>query len=104
MDWLTIGIIVAGVLLVLALYCVPMKSEYMSRSSEEQEQLITMLIQRIAPIVKGRVFEKREIDDMLGGNPLYDQIMHYHFTTLLNRGILSTDSLRFALTGRKSVY
>jgi hypothetical protein len=80
------------------------KSTYMSRSTEAQELLFAQLVQKIAPVVKGRVFEKREIDDMLGGNPLYDQIVHYHFTTLLNRGELSVESLRYNITGRPNIY
>jgi hypothetical protein len=106
-SWM-IGLVAAVVIVVIiaAAYVVGSrkKSTYMSRSTESQELLFVQLVQKIAPVVKGRVFEKRDIDDMLGGNPLYDQIVHYHFTTLLNRGELSVESLRYAITGRANVH
>jgi hypothetical protein len=103
-QWVIVGIIVLAVLAVVIYWRTRTSSSYTSRSTEDQEALFILLIQRVAPVVRGRRFEKREVDEMLSNNPLYDQVMHYHFTTLLTRGELTPDNLRFAITGRRNRY
>ena len=78
-----------------------LKIEVKAWSTEKQEELFRLLVQRVAPAVQGHHFEKAEVDQMIGNDPAYDQVMHYYFTTLLSAGNLSEDTLRESITGRK---
>lgn len=104
MDWRVVaGVLAAAVVVIVVAVFLSgrrRRSGYISSSTEEQELLFRDLVQRVAPAVRGRIFRKEEVDEMLGSNQLYDQIVHYWFTVLLHRGTLSEASLRRAITGR----
>jgi len=110
MNWLwifaVIGIAFVALIILVRVFCLffgpayvaPVRqSSYTARVTPGQETVIDTLVKDIAPRVRWREFDKKDIDAMLGYSADFDQEMYFRFKTQLADGTLSVENLRRSL-------